>query len=321
MNTPNRRPMPYRKRRRRQQTLRTVLIVLACVLALLVAAFMIIGNWLLDAIDEPSENGTEQGEQPAEQSAPLAAAEKIGGYPVWVETSDSSTFSTRLSALTAAGAKAVSLPLNTSENVLLYRSPIAEKLGLVGASDRTVTLEQAMKTAKASGVYVSGVYTLTAFDEEDDLVRSVALSHAAAILTEAFRAGVDDVLLLVPDWQGEGVGELTRFAEGIRALQPDAVLGVALNETLLGGESASALLEELRGALNYLAMDATHLEGNDPVAGVDGLIHDPSYHYDLLYYEMRLLLPDGADETERAALIAKTEESGIRNWQMLPRTE
>lgn len=317
MNTPNRRPMPYRKRRGRRQTLRAVLITLACVVTVLLAAFMIIGNRLLKAIDAPSESETEQGKQETDLPKALAKAQQIGGYPIVAETSDSSTFSSRLSVLTAEGASAVSMSLNTLENVLLYRSPIAVKLGLVSASDRTVTLEQVMRSAEQAGVYVSGVYTLTAFGEEDDLVRSVALSHAAAILTEAFRAGIDDVLLIVPDWQGERAEELIRFAEGIRALQPDAVLGVAFNEAVLAMEGASELLETMSAAMNYLAMDATHAQGDDLAAAVDGLIHDPRYHYNLLYYEMRLLLPDGADKTERAALIAKTEESGIRNWQIV----
>lgn len=319
MNNQTRRPMPYRKRRRRRQTLRTTLIVLACVLVALVAAFMIIGNRLLAAIDEPSADETKQDAPTDEPSVPLVSAKRIGGYPIVAETSDSSTFATRLSALTKAGATAVSMPLNDAEGTLLYRSPIAVKLGLQSASERTVSLEQVMKTAKGAEVYVSGIFILSDFAEEDDLVRSVALSHATAILTEAFRAGVDDVLLLVPDWQGERVEELIRFAEGIRALYPDAVLGVALGESVLGASDASRLLETMSGAMNYLAMDATRVESADAVAGVDGLIHDPNYHYYLLYYHMRVLLPAGADAEEQTALIAKTEASGMDNWQILPR--
>ena len=318
MNTPNRRPMPYRKRRRRRQTLRVTLIVLACVLAALVTAFMIIGNMLLDAIDEPTDSDSEQGRETAAPASELAKASQIGGYPLLVQSADSSTFANRLSALTDAGAAAVSLPLNTSENVLLYRSDVAARLGLQSASAPTVSLETAVSIAKQSGVYVSGIFTMTAFEEENDLVRSVQLSHAAAIVTEAFRAGIDDVLLLAPAWTDARLEELIRFTESVRAMQSDAVLGFAIARNVFDAQEPSSLLDQLSQSMNYLAMDATYLQGDDPVSAVDGLIHDPQYHYDILYYEMRILLPDGADENQRANLIHTTEASGIRNWQILP---
>ena len=315
MNSHNR-SMSNRRRWRRQLTVRTVLITVACVLLVLFVGFVIVGNVLLNRTAKGDTEG-DGANPPSNEPLPLPDAKSIQGYPIVAETTDTTTFSSRLGALTERGAKAVSLPLNTVDGGLLYRSPVGEALGWETAGTFTVTLERVVGIADQAGVYVSGTFYLSAFGEEDDLTRSVALAEAAAVATEAIRSGVDDILFLVPELTGAQSAELIRFLEDVRALEPNAVLGLAIPPSLLAQSDSGAMLTELTGALNYLALDVTQVEDGDAATYVETAIHDTENHYQLLYYGMRLLLPAGADEAEETAILSVVRDSGIVNWQIL----
>lgn len=313
----HKRPISNRRRWRRQQTVRAVLITVACVLLALFVGFVIVGNVLLNKTARTDSPGDETDTPTSDEPQPLPEARKLQGYPILAETTDTSTFSSRLGKLTDKGATAVSLPLNTEDNALLYRSPVGEELGWQTAGAYTVTLTRVVEIADQAGVYISGTFYLTALHEEDDLVRSVALAEASAVAVEALRAGVDDLLFLVPDLTGAQSADLIRFLEGIRALEPSAVLGLAVSPSLLSQADGNTILSELDGYLNYLALDVTQVGDNNAAAHVDATIHDTENHYQLLYYNMRLLLPAGTDDAEESAILSVVEGSGIQNWQIL----
>ncbi len=315
MNSRNQ-PISNRRKWRRRRTARMVVLVIVSVLLLVFVGFVIAGNALLNKTQQsappPEEQNTEKDSPPT-----LAQAKKIRGYPILAETSDSSTFSSRLGALTAKGVTAVSVPLNTVENTLLYRSPVAETLGMQEVGAHTVTLERVAQYADEMGVYVSGTFYLTAFQEENDLLRSVLLAQASAVVAEAIRAGLDDLLLVVSELSEERIEELIRFVDGIRALEPNAILGLAIGEQVLEMKNANVVLTRLDEAVNYMALDLTRVGDTDVGSYVDAAIHDTQHHYALLYYHMRLLLPSGADDAQQAALIEAVEGDGFQDWQIL----
>ena len=242
---------------------------------------------------------------------------EVRAYPVAIETTDAESFSDRLSALTAAGRTEASIPLNTRDGRLLYRSELGERLGFVTDGERSVTLTDALPAAKESGVYLSGVYYLTVFSETDELLRSVALSRSAALLAEGLRAGLDDVLLIVPEFQDAYTAELLRFVDELHALAPDSAIGLALSAEQFAADNSSQI-SALYDGVDYLALDAVTPDGTDPLAALSAAVTNPNIRYHLLHYHARILIPSAADETELASRIAIPEAEKFYNWQIVP---
>lgn len=315
MNTRNRQ-ISYRRKRQTKRTVATVLIVLGIVLALLFVAFVIIGNRMLKRAE--STPPTEPNETKEEPSVEYAAPAAIGAYPVLAETTDSSTFYSRMLAAKEKGATAISLPMTDAQGRLLYKSAVATTLSLQIDSPYRVSAASLVEQARSNGLYLSGIYLLRCFEQEDELLRSVSFAQHAAVLAEALRAGMDDVLLIVPSMTVEQRGELLRFVEQLRALAPDAVVGLALPESILSHAQVDDLLAELDAQLNYLAFDVTRYGENDPAAFVDAQVHSSQNQYRFLYYNMRLLLPDGADDAQQTLIVEAAKSNGVKSWQILP---
>lgn len=316
MNTRNRQ-MSYRRKRQTKRTVVTVLIVLGIVLALLFVAFVIIGNRVLRWAENTPPT-TDPHDSDEQATIEYAAPSDVNAYPVLAETTDSSTFYSRILAAKEKGATAISLPMTDAQGTLLYKSAVATTLSLQTDSPYRVSAASLVEQAHSNGLYLSGIYLLPCFAQEDDLLRSVALSQHAAILAEALRSEMDDVLLIVPSMTVEQRDELLRFVEQIRSLAPDAVVGLALPESILSHAQVDDLLAELDAQLNYLAFDVTSYGENDPAAFVDAQVHSSQNQYRFLYYNMRLLLPDGADDPAQAQIVEAAKSNGVKSWQILP---
>ena len=316
MNGPNR-PLPYRRSRRRRQRLRNILILSGVALVVLIIVFLIIGNALKDKVNEnkPSKD-SEQTD--SDRNEPVRTTPKaIKASPVLLETNDASTFYSRLSRLQSKGSLAASVPLNTQEGALLYRSEVAIELGLQQIGEHSVSLSQAIQSTETMGMYLSGTFYLTAFSQEDDLVRSVQLAEASAILAEAARAGIDDILLIAPDLTEEQISEFLQWIDGIRSLAPDAVLGLALPDALVSEEQSATIMNTLDQALNFLALDATEYADADPATYVDEILNGEQYRYYWRRYQMRILIPEQEEEAIQQQIIEAIERNKIDNWQIL----
>ena len=317
MNGRNRH-MQYRRSVYRRRQIRLGLILSVVILAVLLLVFLIVGN-LLFGKQEPDEEPDLQTNPPTtdntdnKEKTPVAS---LRAKAVLLETSDSSTFATRIRRLTDTGAVSASIPLNTADGKLLYRSAVGEKLGYPTNGTPSVRISSALGQID-NAFYLSGVFYLNAFSESDPLLRSVELSKAAAILGEALEQGMDDVLLIAPGMSADQVDELLRFAEDVRTLSPKAVLGLTLSDSILSHDTASALIDKLANGLDFLAMDATQYGTEDPAAYATATVNDSNMMYNRLRYHMRVLLPACADEATRNSVIDAVEKNGVDSWQIL----
>ena len=313
MNGPKGR-LPSLKSVYRKRKIRLVLIILATVLALLIIGFLVIGNLLHQrSEEEDSAKNPREETSTAEQSLPPAPP-SVSAYPVALESKDSSSFFSRLGALKEQGGTVASVVLNKKSGTRLYRSSLADELGLP-TSGAGISLSDATEGAKAQGISLSGVFSLTAFSEDDALMRSVILAREASLVAEAMLAGFDDVLLLAPELSTEHLPEVVRFVDTVRALCPDACLGLTLSSELLSSEGASTLMDTLRSSLNFFALDATLSEQNDASATIEDTVSGNLYY--VLRYEMRILIAEAENADTQSAWIASAEKSGISNWQIL----
>ncbi len=313
MNNRNRH-IQYRKSVYRRRRIRTVLITVAVLLVVLLLAFFIIGNLLKKKTDDHKPIGGADTTNPQSEHTVMA---DIRAYPVPIETSDHTTFAERIDALTQKGSYAAAIPLNRADGTLLYRSPTAIRLGKQSESAHSVTIESAMSSVAEQSTYISGIFYLTAFSESDELLRSVELARESAILTEALRSGLRDVLLIAPAMTTEHTDEIIRLTDDLRAMCPDRSIGLALSADFLTAEQASSVVDRLYEKLDYLALNAAEHGDRDPVEHIQDTIYHTDIQYYRLRYHMRVLIPSIEDANVQSTYIAALENNGIFNWIIL----
>ncbi len=315
MNGRNRH-LQYRRSVYRRRQLRFGLILTVIIVSVLVLVFLIVGNLLHKK--NPTKADAEREDTPPEMAGEEhAAPPSVQARTVLLETNDSTTFATRIRALTESGGTAVSIPLNTLDGSLLYYSEMGTKLGYATKGSPTVSISSAMAQIGDVSIHCSGVFYLTAFSQTDPLLRSVELSRGAAMLAEAIQQGLDDVLLLAPAMTAEHTDELLRFVEDIRILAPNASVGLALSQGILTHEQASDHIDRLWNGVDFLALDASEYGSADPVAHATQTVNDSSMMYNRLRYHMRILLPSCPNAETTDAVIAAVEEVGVDSWQIL----
>ena len=161
----------YRKSIYRRRSVGIIILVSVICLSVMLTAFLIIGNLLhkqSEKRNDPSLEDTEiSSDNLTNEKAPVRS---IKAHSVLLETQDSSVFSSRLEALVRNGIYEASVPLNTADGKLLYKSEIANKIGYSNG-DANVTLTKAVSSAKENNIYLSGIYYLNAFKNSDPLVR------------------------------------------------------------------------------------------------------------------------------------------------------
>ncbi len=315
MNGRNRH-LQYRRSVYRRRQIRFGLILTVVIVAVLIVTFLIVGN-LLFKKDQPESNSPSKNDPPAATGEEHAPVPPIKARSVLLETADSSTFATRIDAMTETGATAASIPLTTADGALLYHSSVGTRLGYPLKGSPSVSISSAMAQIGNTSIHCSGVFYLTAFSEEDPLIRQVELSRCAAILAEATQQGMDDILLIAPTMEATHIDELLRFAEDIRLLAPNSFLGFALPQSILSNESSTDLIDRLWGGMDFLALNASEYGDENFVDYALSIVNDSSMMYNRLRYDMRILLPSFTEAEKTEAVIAAVEEAGVQSWQII----
>ena len=310
----------YRRTVYRRRNIGVIILISSVCLILSLTAFIVIGN-LLKIRSESSDSTnaeTNQTVQNSDSTNEKAPVKSIKAYSVLLETQGSGVFADRLDTLVQKGISEASIPLNTAEGVLLFKSTIANEISYP-TGEAAVTLSKAIPTAKERNIYVSGIFYVNSFKIEDPLIRSVELSKDAAIVAEALNAGFDDVVLVVPHMTDAHADEAVRFIENIKAMSDGGAVGLCISENILSLEDTlklSQTIDELDGKIDFLAVDLslTNLsEGTEQLS----LAISSKQHY-LLMYKMRVLLPNSENDYTLSAIISEAESNGIKNIQIIP---
>lgn len=307
----------YKRGVYRRRQIRTVWITAGVVLLLVAVLLLILGSILANqGRNEWKDESTTSDDIP-EETKPSKSVPSVKASPVLLETSGSDTLASRLSALVEGGSVAASVPLNDESGALLYHSDLALELGFSTAANYSVTIARAAERAAEHGVYLSGTYHLLALTEEDELIRSVSLSKSAAVIADALRSGLHDVMLLLPTLTAEQLPFLLGLIEDIRALAPEGVLGCAVPPDALSEASASGWIDRLADGVDFLALDLTLTGDTDPLLYVENTLSASGTLFYLLRYEMRALLPQLADGALQNQLTSSVESHWTQNWQIL----
>lgn len=310
----------YRKGVYRRKNISSIIIISVICFILFATAFFIIGNLLKTQSDKRHENETYETESTPDKESQndKASVRSILAHPVFLETQGVGTFSTRLDALTSSGVYEASVPLNTANGELLFKSSVAEKIGY-STGNANIKLSSALPYAQTKNIYLSGIFFVTAFNIEDPLVRSVELSRQASLVAEALNAGFDDVLLIAPSMTNDHIDDAIRFIDDIKALTNGGTVGLCISDNILSSDNSQYLSETidlLNSKIDFLAID---LSGTDISNGVDAISESisPIQHY-ILMYKMRVILPNDKAGQTLTSIISEAESNGIKNIQIMP---
>jgi len=322
--------MTYRKSVYRKKRIKLIAIISAITVVVLLALFLIIGTALNNKTYTYSPDDPADGVPPSQTpSDSLPEANIVQAVALELLTQDSSSLSSRVAAL-PSGTTAVCVRLNQADGTLLYRSSIASSVSRFKIAENASSAENLFSIIQRRDLYISAAITMTELSESNDILRSVMLSAYASMAAEAALAGANDILLIAPPVRGsldaddiaELTNELISLAEQIRKLAPNATVGFALNSVFLTAPNSAELIARLAKSFNYFSIDATEYGKEDPIEYLKNQIVDNKENPDLMFYilryQMRILLPSVADETQEALIQLVESYTDNKNWQILP---
>ena len=304
----------YKKNKYRNRRVRSVIIISVAAVAVLFVIFMAVGLSLSkktkdykvaeDKFDHAQTDTTSNREVKAVSAYPLPLIE------------DGSSFASRLAGI-KEGAKAVCVSLNKPDGTLLYRSSLASSLSYLSVESDASSLSTYINSIDAKDLYTTATLYIPTFKNlEDELLADVELSIWGSVACEAIRAGVGDVLLIASSAKSDDVEKLCALAERIHITEEKAVIGLILPQSVIDAEKSTSLIDTLSKSFDYLALDVTESKENLTLAeNVENKIE--KMQLQLMYYDMRVLLPIGASTEELDSLAKIVTKYSITSWQAL----
>lgn len=315
MNRSGRR-VSYRRRAYRKNRIKLILGVVATVLVTVFIALVIAGNVIGDKVED---NVTKR-KPKSNQTEAIAHDEvkKVLAYPVPIYVEGSSLLATRIKNASDGGYTDACFFLDDENGRLTYNSDVAISLGKHTSQADMPSLGKAMTAFHEKDMHAVGMTHLSEFNTDDDLSRSAAIGYYSALIAEALRSGVDDVMIFAGEIPVERYAELMELARNVHRLCPDGKIGLSLPVSVLSDQSNSELLDELWDHFDYLAADLTHVEASEEQTLPDAI--DTSLGtmlYYLLRYDMRVLVPQVPDTAEMTQILDAVKQNGTENIQII----
>lgn len=309
------RHMQYRRSIYRKRKIKTVIISTAVALLVLFALFIIIGTALHSKTERPEQDENEATDATVVSETSLSAAKTVGAYALPL-LEDGSSFSDRLSRIQPT-ANAVCLSLNDSDGTLFFDSKLASSLSQLSVHRDASSLSNAVNSIDREGFYISGALYVTAFGEDNALLREVELATWGAVACEAIQEGVGDVLIIAPSISAEDIDRICELADSIHSTVERSVVGLVIPEEVFEEENSAAIIKQLSLHFNYLTLNVSDIKDHeDPVEYIEGRIS--SFQLELMYYKMRVLLPRSADSAVQQTYIDAVTKYNINSWMILP---
>ena len=305
--------MRYRRSIYRKNGIHVYLLIAAGVIIALLLLFVILGNALGNKAEQ-SESDRESRNTANSTEDTHATPRNVSAYPVPLSES-SSRLDSRISSAVELGYTEVCFELDTENDTLLYMSDVAASLGYIPADSELWDLEDAIELFEERELYTIGITHLSRMNTEDDLKRQISSGYYTARIAEAFRCGVDDVLIHSEELSSDIHGELTVIADEVHRLCPDSTIGISITPQMLSEDNSDALVELLWKSFDYVAISLDHQpEDGETVAQMADRELGGMLYY-LLRYNMRVLVPatDTIDEIKTVLV-----ENGVQNMLILP---
>ena len=303
----------YRRNNRKRKTKKIIIISISAILVLFVI-FIASGLLLSKKVQQnpfsPSTNSQGGNVAEDEQTVP-----RVNAYPLAI-LEDGSSFNSRFSAVSDT-ADAVCISLNTPQGDLLFRSSVASHFSDISIKSDASALSGYTNTLQSYEIYCTALLYMKS-PSDNELISNVYSSIWTSIACEAIRTGVDDVLL-ISDASVEDVNKLCALADSIHLTEENAVVGITVPQQVLENENYVELINTLSKSFDYLAIDTTDLLTKENTTLLETIETTVGKLQDqIMYHNMRVLLPRGASTEEQNAFTELLARYAITNWQISP---
>ena len=208
----------------------------------------------------------------------------------------------------------LSVCLRDEDGFITYRSEIDVAIeGDIDMGSRSLAVE--VGDLHESGGYVCGYIYSDALSEENPYLREIKKAYELALIDEAARGGVDDILIVGIDIDAVKTDELEAFLKEAAEAAGKATLGILIDtETVMDDEG---LVKRLAACCDYIALDLREMskyadspESADKPSQLYSTLD--SLKYFIKVYSMRVVF---SSDNERLAKSAR--ELGVTCTQII----
>jgi len=202
---------------------------------------------------------------------------------------------------------AVSLYLRQGDSAVSYSSPVCN--AILNTSGN-IDLAAAVSLLHNKNIYVSVCFDCNSFNISDVTARTAAIAFEAALISEAAKALVDDIIVTGSPSTDLGVSYVAMLFSEIRKLSPTAILGVSMSFEALKSESGADALKKYSGFADFCLIDVSNEQSN----GKDVTTLGNSLLHVFKVYPVRLLI-GVTGEADFANQVEALNALGITNVQ------
>lgn len=202
---------------------------------------------------------------------------------------------------TSVGITDLSVCLRYSDGTLAYTSLI----GVDMPEDDSDTLGRHVDYVHQNGGRVCAYFYVNSFDEKNVHMKDLLAAYEIALVNEAARCGVDDIMLVGINVDEESIDFVESFIARAAIAAEDALLGVLVSpETVKLLEDGTYLAARVRSVCDFIALDlralspdadktAASLEENEK-SELEVLLDEMEYY--VSSYKMRIVLSKNNSE-------------------------
>ena len=207
----------------------------------------------------------------------------------------------------------LSVCLRDSDGYITYDSEVNVSFGEESEGSRRLSDE--VRAIHDEGGYICGYIYVHSFKIEDEHLRSVYKAYEAALVAEAVRGGVDEIMLvgLAPD--DDNIGEVENFVSDMARAAADKPLGVLLSREIFSATAENDYrAARIRKACDFVAVDLTDLPKNADFGREESVLYKTlgEMEYYIKSYSARVVI-----SAENSALYKSLREFGAENIQII----
>ena len=113
---------------------------------------------------------------------------------------------------------------------------------------------------------------------------------------------------------GENIDELARLADNIKAINPNAVIGITFTREIMAHPDSAFYVDKLKGAYDFTCLDLSNNGEDNAVEYVNTAVSENLLY--ILRDKMRILLPSVDSDTQELLKTALASNS-VSNWQIV----
>ncbi len=206
-----------------------------------------------------------------------------------------------------------SVCLRDSDGFITYNSEVEVSFGEVSEGSRK--LSAAVEHVHDGGGYICGYIYVQSFKIEDEYLRGVYKAYETALVAEASRGGVDEIMLVGIEPTAENIDELESFVSDMARAAGDKPLGVLLSREIFSAtEKDDYRASRIRSVCDFVALDMRDLPEDADAGAEESVLFKilGEMEYYIKSYSMRVVI-----STENSSLYDSLLSFGAENIQII----